>query len=101
MNNRSNLSESFEKFVDSTFEKIDGVLVQKAYNETDGRPGYMWGREWFATKEQIQNAMKGIYMTIPLRIVNPNGEVKKLGSEYTDHYLNGRSAYNEYKKDQS
>lgn len=96
---KRDLAKGFEKFVDSTFEKIDGALVKKGVCLDTGKEGYIWGDEFYETIEAVRNAMKGIYAQISLSIVNPNGEVKKLGSEYTDMYFNGQSPYNKYKED--
>ena len=95
----NNIGKSFEKLVEDTYQKIDGFLVKKGFCEDTGKPGFIWGDEFFESIEAVQNAMKGIYAQISLRIVNPNGEVKKLSSKYTDMYFNGQSPYNKYKED--
>ena len=96
---KNDIGSSFEKFVDSTFENIDGILVKKGVCLNTGRRGYMWGEEFFESKEAVRLAMKGIYAQISLSIVNPNGETKKLGPEYTDKYFNGESGYDAYRND--
>lgn len=93
------IKKSFQKLVDDTFINIDGILVQKGVN-ANGNNGYVWHGEWYETPDEIRNAMKGIYTTISLSIVNPNGEEKKLGKEYTDLYFKGGSGYDAYRKDQ-
>lgn len=95
---KRDLAKGFETFVDSTFQKIDGILVKKGVCEDTGRSGYIWQDEFFESIEAVQNAMKGIYTTISLSIVNPNGEVKQLGKEYTDLYFNAQSGYDAYKR---
>jgi hypothetical protein len=97
-NNKTDLGKGFEAFVDSTFVKIDGVLVKRGTCVETGKSGFIWGDEFFETVDSVRNAMNGIYLQISLKIINPNGEVKKLDKEYTDMYFNGKSGYDEYKK---
>lgn len=97
-----NIGKSFEKLIDSTFERVDtrsgSILVEKSINKSTGIDGYLWHGEWFETVDQVKDAMKGIFTTISLSIVNKDGEEKQLGKEYTDLYFNGQSAFDAYNK---
>ena len=95
---KGDIGKSFAQFIDSTYEKMDGVLIQKCFSVTHGKDGYMWGGEWYESKEAIRAEIKKVSTNISLHIVNPNGETKKLGSEYTNMYFNGESPYNAYQQ---
>lgn len=97
---KQNLAQSFQKIVDSTFVNIDGILVQRGINPKNGEEGLMWGNQWHANEEEVRAAMKYAAKAIQLSIVNQNGEVVDLPKFYTDKYKQGKSAWDEYKKDQ-
>lgn len=57
---KKNLSESFAKLVDSTFENIDGILVVKSVNPDTGEEGYIWGDKWYSSVEEVKVAKKEV-----------------------------------------
>ncbi len=101
-NNKSDIGESFEKLTNSMYERVDtgggSILVEKSKNK-EGYDGYRWAGEWFPSIEAVKNAIRGVFANISLSIVNPNGETKKLGQDYTDMYFNGQSPYNKFIED--
>lgn len=95
---KKDMTESFAKFIGSTYENIDGMLVEKGFK--DGQPGYMCLgvfckdiQEVKATRDYAANAIK-------VSIVNPDGKTQQLSKKYSDKYLQGQSGYVEYKRDQ-
>lgn len=48
------IGKSFEKLIDSTFENIDGILVQRGINPVNGDEGYIWGDCWYGSIEEVR-----------------------------------------------
>lgn len=97
---KNNKSDSFKKLIDSTFENIDGILIQKGINKKTFESGYIWGESFYKTIEEVRAAMMYAAKAIQLSIVNKNGEEVDLPKFYTDKYRQRKGVWAEYKKDQ-
>jgi hypothetical protein len=96
---KGDLSKQWSKFIDSTFENINGICVQKGINSLTGEEGYKWGDNWYSTIEEVKDEMNGFCSIINMSIVNPDGSETRLKKEHTDKFKEGKSPYKSYKKD--
>lgn len=66
------LAKGFETFVDSTFQRIDGILVMKGPCKNTGKDGYIWGNEWYPDVDAVKNKMNEVCIKLSSSIKKNN-----------------------------
>lgn len=64
------LAKGFETFVDSTFQRIDGILVMKGPCKNTGKEGFYWCNEWYPDADAVRKAMNEVCSRLSLSLVN-------------------------------
>jgi hypothetical protein len=94
---KKGIAEHFKEIVDSTFVRVDGILVERGVDK-NGVQGFYWAGQFYEKIEDVKQEMNGLSSLINLSIINPNGEVKRLEKVHTNGYYNGKSPYTLFKE---
>jgi hypothetical protein len=94
------VAEYFKEVIDSTYVRVDGILVERGVSK-NGEQGFYWAGQFYENIDDVKQEMNGLSSVINLSIINPNGEVKRLDKTHTDGYFKGKSPYISYKESET